>query len=384
VIPYRTDAPIYHFPWATIALIVLNIITFAAALAAPEDELENWLLIYGEGLHPIQWVTSNFLHGGLMHLTGNMFYLWGFGLIVEGKLGWWKFLLVFFGIGVSECATEQAMMLGALEGGSFGASSIIYGLLAIAMIWAPENEVSIFAFIGIRTFTFDISIKLFAALYIGIEAATVFVSDFAVTSSLLHLMGALLGVAVGTVFVKAGWVDCEGWDLFSRLRGQSARRGQRPAAAAQATTAVRPGITWTAAKISAAIERMRSQLQASQTRAALAIYEQIAPHASAAQWTENDLTSLIKSLHDAQLWNESVPVMVHFLGVFPQNDARVRLKLAQVLTRELNRPSQALRVLGRIRAGELPQQLEKVRRNLEQQATKHRDEGEIELETEDW
>ena len=84
MIPYRTDAPIYYFPWATIGLILLNTVAFFVVFSdAIEDPLE-WILVYGQGLHPIQWVSSNFIHGGLMHLAGNMFYLWGFGLVVEG------------------------------------------------------------------------------------------------------------------------------------------------------------------------------------------------------------------------------------------------------------------------------------------------------------
>ncbi len=60
----------------------------------------TWGLTHGEGLHPVQWVTNNFLHGRIFHLVGNMIFLWGFGLVVEGKLGWWRFLLVYMGIGI--------------------------------------------------------------------------------------------------------------------------------------------------------------------------------------------------------------------------------------------------------------------------------------------
>jgi membrane associated rhomboid family serine protease len=381
VFPYATDAPVYHFPFATIGLIVANVMTLGALIAGATDDIEPLLLVYGDGLHPLQWLTSNFIHAGFMHLAGNMVYLWGFGLVVEGKLGWWKFLLVYLGIGVVQCAVEQTIMLGADVGGSLGASAIIYGLLAIALVWAPENELSVFAF----RFTFDISIKLFALIYIGLEAVTVFVEGFAVTSAALHLMGSVLGFVVGAAMLKLDWVDCEGWDLFSRLRGRSARRGERTvASAARPATAARIEPIWTPPKVAAAIDRMRTQVKAGQARAALAIYEQIALHAADSQWTESDLTNLIKTLLDAKLWNESVPVMVHFLRLFPQNDARVRLRLAQVLARELKRPGQALRVLAKIPAGSLPNQLDQVRVKLTQQATTMRDEGGLELETQDW
>lgn len=109
IIPYSTDAPIYHFPWATIGLIVTNIITFLITLGG--EYRWGWLLTYGDGLHPLEWVTWNFLHFGVMHLLGNMFFLWAFGIVVEGKLGWWKFLLVYLGIGTVAGFLIQVFML---------------------------------------------------------------------------------------------------------------------------------------------------------------------------------------------------------------------------------------------------------------------------------
>ncbi len=58
-----------------------------------------------------------------MHLVGNMFFLWGFGLVVEGKLGWWRFLLLYLTIGAIYSVIIQTSMLGATEGGALGASA---------------------------------------------------------------------------------------------------------------------------------------------------------------------------------------------------------------------------------------------------------------------
>ena len=76
-----------------------------------------------------------------MHLIGNMIYLWGFGLIVEGKVGWWRFLMIYLAIGAIECAIEQTLMLGAdSKSYSQGASAVVYGLVAIGMVWAPGTR----------------------------------------------------------------------------------------------------------------------------------------------------------------------------------------------------------------------------------------------------
>ena len=73
--PINTDAPLYHFPYATIGLIVVNTVCFAATGFATNDRLlDPWLLEYGNGLNPLEWIPAAFAHGGFMHLIGNMFF----------------------------------------------------------------------------------------------------------------------------------------------------------------------------------------------------------------------------------------------------------------------------------------------------------------------
>src|SRR3954469_22086779 len=96
IIPMGTDAPIYHWPRATVALMLLNVACFIAvppsssADVEPDEagvlaqtNYEKYALTLGDGLHPVQWVTHNFLHTGVLHLLGNMLFLWTFGIVVE-------------------------------------------------------------------------------------------------------------------------------------------------------------------------------------------------------------------------------------------------------------------------------------------------------------
>ena len=99
VLPINTDAPIYHFPWATVTLIAANTLVFVAVAFGLFSPIP-YELTYGDGIHPLQWVTSLFIHNGFLHLVGNMFFLWGFGIIVEGKIGWKRFLAVFLSLGL--------------------------------------------------------------------------------------------------------------------------------------------------------------------------------------------------------------------------------------------------------------------------------------------
>src|SRR5690606_35824232 len=147
--------PIYYWPFATVGLIVANLLCYVVAwemIDAEELNMLWWMLPLGAGISPVQWLTSFFMHASVTHLVGNMIFLWVFGLVVEGKLGWWKFLACYLGIGLVESILVQIACLG-LEEVNFalGASGAIYGLMLMSVIWAPRNEVQcfvIFRFMG--------------------------------------------------------------------------------------------------------------------------------------------------------------------------------------------------------------------------------------------
>ncbi len=237
LIPLTTDAPVWHRPWCTIGIMALCLVihpwTMQVADADPE-RLIPLLLIYGEW-NPLQWITSVFLHEGWMHLLGNLLFLWAFGLVVEGQLGWWKFGLLYLAITVLSGGIEQTIMLGG-EGGSLGASGVIFGLLAIVLLWAPENEVDCLWFIGIRIIHLEMQWRWFALWYIGWEVLMALLNGMEMSSAVLHLIGAATGVPLGIALLKLKVVDCEGWDLFSRMR----RNRTLSPASAHAATQGRP------------------------------------------------------------------------------------------------------------------------------------------------
>ena len=137
LIPWNTDAPIYHLPIATGCLIACNIAVFGMLWDQPEVTLE-YLLVFGDGLHPVQWLTHNFLHADFWHLFGNMIFLWAFGLVVEGKLGWYGMLPAYLAVGIAHGFVVQSINQDQF-GGALGASAAIYGLMAMSLVWAPKT-----------------------------------------------------------------------------------------------------------------------------------------------------------------------------------------------------------------------------------------------------
>jgi hypothetical protein len=102
------------------------------------------------------------------------------------------------------------------------------------------------------------------------------------------------------------------------------------------------------------------------------------------QLSQAQRLELVKSLHHHKLWSQSVPPMVEYLRHAADGAPRVRLRLAQILLVHEHRPGRALSVLEKIPPGKLNAELEKTRRQLEAQARKLYDQGEIEVDDEDW
>ncbi len=407
IFPYNTDAPIYHWPFITVGLVVVNVLVFFSFFTNDMAGAEDWVLIYGE-FNPIQWVTSNFMHATPMHLIGNMLFLWGFGLVVEGKVGWWKFLLIYFGIGIVECAGEQ-MLMGMLgvRGGSLGASSILYGLMAISWVWAPKNEMECIFYYGVVR-TFSVSIVVFGSCYIGLEVLMAFMGGFAVSSSVLHLAGALPGFAVGFAMLKLDMVDCEGWDILSVWQGKTEVKlisemdgpattnadaalnnhaanfaGAAAGVAAQAIdnseSNTHLGMSPEPADVEIAREKMQQALLHGELELALKIHHQMSQIVSDWQLNREELTGIVRLMHARKLWDESVPFMEEYVAKIPDTSGRVRLKLAQIYILQQERPQKGLALLKQIRPGGLEKEVVQTRENLMIKAKGMIESGTLEL-----
>jgi membrane associated rhomboid family serine protease len=99
LLPWEEDESARHHPWATWTLMAINIAVFLLMPKHSDAVLRAWYLEWGLIAGDPQWyqhVTSMFMHAGLMHLLGNLFFLWMFGDNVEDALGIAGFLLVYF------------------------------------------------------------------------------------------------------------------------------------------------------------------------------------------------------------------------------------------------------------------------------------------------
>jgi membrane associated rhomboid family serine protease len=380
--PYNTDAPVYHWPYLTVVLIAVNLLVLIGYYGGEVDAHE-WMLRYDGALHPSQWITSNFLHAGPIHLLGNMFFLWPFGLVVEGKVGWWKFLLIYLGIGVVQSACEQAVMLpfatSTSAEGSMGASAIIFGLIGVAWVWAPRNEVTCAFFLIFRAIEFEISILVFGALMLAWQ---LFFVIFGATSGseLLHISGAVIGVGVGMAMLRLGLVDCEGYDVISVFRDKEGRTDDDPLADEQNLFEDEP----TEFQQQAARATFRKYVRAGNPQAAIKLLQKLDEQDQPLVLDRSELAALIAALHKKRFWQDSAPLMAEYLERFEEKADTVRLKLAQICVIELDRPLRALELLKGIDATSLSHECKRLYQQLIARAKKMQAEGTLELDDEKW
>jgi membrane associated rhomboid family serine protease len=158
MIPLRDTQPSYTFPFVTVAIIVLNVAAFLYEFSMDPYELNFFIAHYGVIPTRFQWadvLTSIFLHGGWMHLIGNMWFLWIYGDNVEDILGHSQYLLFYL-----LCGLAATMVHIAFNGDSrvptIGASGAIAGVMGAYVVKFPHSRITTLVPITIFLTTVDI------------------------------------------------------------------------------------------------------------------------------------------------------------------------------------------------------------------------------------
>jgi membrane associated rhomboid family serine protease len=166
MIPLKDDVPSRSLPFVTVGLIGLNLLVFLYQLSLGIDSrgpdagaAEAFVSEFGvtpcrltqscpgapriadDFPHPwVTIVTSMFLHGGLLHVGGNMLYLWIFGDNVEDTLGHTRFLVFYLTSGVA-AAVGQTIVSPASTVPMIGASGAVSGVLGAYLLLFPHATI---------------------------------------------------------------------------------------------------------------------------------------------------------------------------------------------------------------------------------------------------
>ncbi|MBI4688349.1 MAG: rhomboid family intramembrane serine protease [Nitrospirae bacterium] len=159
MIPFKDDNPTRIFPFVTIGLIVINALVFIYQMSSPKGYAET-VFAYGavpqylltfKNVQPIPPAltvfTSMFMHGGFLHIAGNMLYLWIFGNNIEDKLGHLRFLIFYILSGIiaafSHAFTDPSSTIPMV-----GASGAVSGVLGAYILLFPHARIYTLIFFG--------------------------------------------------------------------------------------------------------------------------------------------------------------------------------------------------------------------------------------------
>ena len=135
------------FPIVTFALIALNVLFFFVELSGGDAFVKQWAFVPSRFLaNPSADLptlfTSMFMHGGWLHLGGNMLYLWIFGDNVEDRLGHATFTIFYFLCGIA-ATFAQLMVSPGSNVPNLGASGAIAGVLGSYILLFPRGRVRV-------------------------------------------------------------------------------------------------------------------------------------------------------------------------------------------------------------------------------------------------
>jgi len=225
MVPLKDYNPTQRTAYVTYGLIVLNVVIFLYELSLPAQGLTHffqaWAVVPMEfstslttGLTTVnaeEWLTlftSQFLHGGFLHLAGNMLYLWIFGNNVEDQMGHGRFLGFYLLCGL---LANLVQWFFAMDSGipSLGASGAIAGVMGAYIFRFPEVRILTLVPIG----PFPLPLQIPAIFYLGLwflqqafygvaslEAPSMIGMEAGGIAYWAHAGGFLIGALLGPLF----------------------------------------------------------------------------------------------------------------------------------------------------------------------------------------
>jgi membrane associated rhomboid family serine protease len=232
-IPIRTDYRLSRTPWVNYLLIAANVVAFVAtyrwAISAGTSPITP-LLLDPDDLHVYQFFTSVFLHGGIMHIAGNMLFLWVFGNAVNDRLGHVGYLAFYLGGGV--LAGIGYVLLGG-HGPVLGASGAISAVTGAYLVLLPRVRVTLLLWLFFFLTTIDVSSLFFLAfqfvfnLWMSLDARFGGPAGAGGVAYAAHSSGYLFGILVTAALLATRLLPRDPMDLLNLLHAARRRAHYR-------------------------------------------------------------------------------------------------------------------------------------------------------------
>jgi len=222
--PIRDHNPSDRIPVVTYGLMAINILIWLYGTAAYPSEAHLWQLYQSYGMVPLRIVsgaqyetllTSIFLHSGIMHLAGNMLFLWIFGDNVEDKMGAVPFLIFYLACGaagnLAQLAADPFSRIPTV-----GASGAIAGVMGGYLLLFPRARVDILIILIIIFRILPIPAWIMLGLWFGFQ---LFNSLYAGAAAGVAYWAHSGGFFVGLVLMIPLWLRLGGPGFWARTEG---------------------------------------------------------------------------------------------------------------------------------------------------------------------
>jgi membrane associated rhomboid family serine protease len=175
------DRKLSRFPVITALIIGMNTLIFLFELRKGEAFIIRWSFVPSEiaaGRHLITLITAMFIHGGWLHIIGNMVYLWAFGPAIEGAMGKVRYLVFYF-LGGLVAALAQIAAAPASSVPTLGASGAIAAVMGSFLISFPHDRIRTILFLGFFVTIYSVPAILLVGFWFLIQL-------FSEVGSLVH------------------------------------------------------------------------------------------------------------------------------------------------------------------------------------------------------
>ncbi len=208
MIPLRALLRRQSTPFMTLLIIVINVFCFLIETVQPGYMQSAFIAHYAlipDHLRPFSLVTSMFLHGGWLHLIGNMWFLWVFGSHVEDALGSARFAVFYMVSGIVSGTVQLLLNFGSPVP-TIGASGAIAGVMGAFLILYPRARVVTLIFIIVFITTIELPAAFMLIYWFAIQLISGLTSFSSFTDQggvawFAHVGGFLAGILIVKAFL---------------------------------------------------------------------------------------------------------------------------------------------------------------------------------------
>lgn len=230
MIPLKDTTPRNSFPFITVLLIIVNFVVFFHQISLPPHAADAFIRLYGlvpsriqlalAGRHFtlaqafVPLLTCMFLHGGWLHIIGNMWFLWIFGGNVEDRMGSAAYLAFYMICGIGSGISQVAFSWGSAIP-SIGASGAICGVLGAYLVYFPTSRILSLVPLLVIWFMARIPAWIFIGLWFIVEFLSGLGSLATAASGGIawwaHVGGFLLGAVLAKPFAPSSRRAVSAW-----------------------------------------------------------------------------------------------------------------------------------------------------------------------------